>query len=239
NVQGAFLPAYFPYYPRAGVELVFDGLEYSPMSKNTVSEFNVKINGIQKYYSNLEETDKNVFSGESNGLTIVSGMYDVFESDGLRLVYPYLKSDEFTKERIEDFIQQNKETAAINGNVKNIIFIPSYSNSTYTSYIDYSDYIVTTQILGFTERYEAQLTPSYKEDLKSVYQMYISAPELFSAMLEGAEGMTGPTIEVYIADYVDYIGEEKALANIEQYLNDNSDTRTYEEFFADEMGGTD
>lgn len=239
NVQGSFLPAYFPYYPRAGFEPVFDGQSYSAMSKNTVSKFNVKINGIQNYYSNLDETAKNVFSGKSNGLTIVSGMYDEFESDGLRLVYPYLKNDEFTNEMIEDFIEQNKDTVAINGNVETIIFIPSYSNSTYTSYIDYSDHIVTTQILGFTERYKAQLTPSYKEDLKSVYHMYISAPELFADMLEGAKGMTEPTIEVYIADYVDYIGEEEALANIEQYLNDDSDTRTYQEFFADEMGGTD
>lgn len=241
NVQGIFLPAYFPYYPHAGFESIYDTghQSYNRLSNDKMCNYTVKINGPQKYYCNLDETEKNTFSGNTNGLTILAGMYEETEIDGVTLIYPYLKPREYTAESMAEFIHENKGTPAFNDDVKKVMIIPSVDASTYTSYVAYSDYIITLQILGFSDRFREQQIPSYKEDLKSVYQMYISAPELFAETLEGAKTLTEPTIEVYIADYVDYIGEEEALANIEQYLNDDSDTRTYQEFFADELGGTD
>lgn len=52
--------------------------------------FKVKVNSNQTVYCGLEQTGKNEFEGKTTGLTLVSGLYDCYEKDGVRMVYPYL-----------------------------------------------------------------------------------------------------------------------------------------------------
>lgn len=249
NVQGTYLPAHFAYYPRAGFEPVYDKSHQS-YARITIKEpvdFNVSIHGIGKYYCNLEQTDKNTYSGVTNGLTVFSGLYDELEVDGVTVVYPYLNRYEYNENAIIDAIESHKGTDALKDNIKKMMVVADVENgSAYTNFAEYSDYITLKQIIGYDHHYERQLIQPGKAGLKTSYEDYLYRPDVFNMFISDEYGNritqppekdNGATFRnYYMLKYIEELGEEEALARIEQYLNDDSDTRTYQQFFEDEMG---
>lgn len=149
NLQGIFLPAFFPYMPHAGWHKVYDDRMYNYFYFDESTKINVHVNTLQNVYSNLEETERNTFSGSSNGVTLVSGFYDVVESDGIRVVRPYMNPNE-SDGIVLNVIQHCKNNEDFEG-ARTIIIMPSMNfTETGTStnrFAKFNDHILSTQSL--------------------------------------------------------------------------------------------
>jgi hypothetical protein len=95
NGQGAFLPGYFPYYPRAGfVNLANDdNSDIRPVFSEYPSTFTITVSGKRQFYSNIDTRGENTFSGKTDGATLYSGFLNEARDDELRIVYPYLTDE--------------------------------------------------------------------------------------------------------------------------------------------------
>lgn len=237
NVQGISLPGYFPYLPHAGFSPVYDrqmqGFNRFYFDEGTI--FNIKVNGLGRVYSNLQETDKNTFSGSAESVTLLRGLYAEYESHGIRIVYPFLETNT-GYDNIDTLIEEYKGTECLGDNIKTIL-IEANTNltSAYNEYVAYSDYIVCSQLLGLDEAYDFQVSAPGKYNLSNTYNYYINSGEAGLADIKMlAEGMPDSTFAKLLS-YLDYYGEEEGSKRIEAFLNDNGDTRTDKQFFADEQ----
>lgn len=93
NDQAVMLPAFFPWYPRAGVNPVMltdwqtSGAQLLSQPAQTAS-YRVAYSGPQPSFSNLP-TDKNEgFSGTADGMTLMAGTMASVSVDGTTVVYP-------------------------------------------------------------------------------------------------------------------------------------------------------
>ncbi len=93
NGQGAALPGTFAYYPRAGYVVCADDNGYEYLMLDEPTQFNVKIKNRKKFFTNLDRTGKNTFSGKTAGLTIVGGFYKEDKIGDTNLVYTYVGWD--------------------------------------------------------------------------------------------------------------------------------------------------
>ena len=73
NGQGASLPGTFAYYPRAGYVTCYGDNGYETLTLDEPTQFDVKIKNSKKFFTNLDRTGKNTFSGKTTGLTVVGG----------------------------------------------------------------------------------------------------------------------------------------------------------------------
>ncbi|MDE6627554.1 MAG: hypothetical protein K2K56_14460 [Lachnospiraceae bacterium] len=86
--NGIYLPGNFPFYPIAGKLPVYEqGLCELPSQE---SHFHVNIDCDKEVYSNLEMVSENVWEGESNNFTLVSGFWKEKEIQGIDMIYPYV-----------------------------------------------------------------------------------------------------------------------------------------------------
>ncbi|HBV44647.1 MAG TPA: hypothetical protein DEF14_09695, partial [Ruminococcaceae bacterium] len=70
NLQGLFLPGYFPYYPHSGSLPVYN-MEMGEIYRFVLDKpthFRVKVDSSQTVYSGLEQTGKNEFEGSTTGV---------------------------------------------------------------------------------------------------------------------------------------------------------------------------
>ncbi len=104
------LPGWFPYYPHAGKSELYDLLcfGFNRLVSDTDAEFELEIKSKQKIYCNLDGAET-YYSGKTNGVTIIGGFYDSVNVDGSEVIYPYLSSEEFSKERITNEISSYKK----------------------------------------------------------------------------------------------------------------------------------
>ncbi len=145
NVQGTFLPASFPYLPHAGWHEVYDGWSHDIFYFNDSTDINMKVNSLQKIYCNLEETGRNTFSGKSNGVSLISGFYEEFESDGIRVVRPYMDLEE-PDDTILKMIKHNKDSGLFKDG-ETVLIIPDVNLSSGDCYAEFDDHILTSQAL--------------------------------------------------------------------------------------------
>ena len=93
NGQGASLPGTFAYYPRAGYVTCYGDTGYETLTLDEPTQFDVKIKNRKKFFTNLNRTGKNTFSGKTTGLTIVGGFYKEDKIGDTNLVYTYVDMD--------------------------------------------------------------------------------------------------------------------------------------------------
>ena len=93
NGQGAALPGTFAYYPRAGYVVCADDNGYEYLTLDEPTQFDVKIKNRKKFFTNLDRTGKNTFSGKTTGLTIVGGFYKEDKIGDTNLVYTSVDRD--------------------------------------------------------------------------------------------------------------------------------------------------
>lgn len=245
NIQGAFLPGYFPYYPHSGFKPVYDidshGINQFVLNKPTT--FNLKISSNQKIYCNLENVNKNEYCGATTGLTIVSGMYDDANINGLKIIYPYLDAS-ITLDNLKSFYNSYFDSNALPNNIKTVFVVPDVNNiSPYTAYCQFSDSLDTISILYLDVSYEAQNIESYKRALYSAYQKYISDPESIRNFINerkkffkeqfpetDLEEIYTPVAEDYLIEYLDNYGEKQGLDKLSEYFQDENDKRHWKEF---------
>lgn len=93
NDQAVMLPAFFPWYPRAGVNPVMltnrttSGAQLLAQPAQSAS-YTVTYSGPQPSFSNLPKEGDAVFSGTADGMTLMAGTMASVSVDGATVVYP-------------------------------------------------------------------------------------------------------------------------------------------------------
>lgn len=130
NSQGSCLPSGFAYYPINGFRYVYDtatacqGRVGTKLSEPVKMRVEVKCRN--KMFCNLDKTDKNLFEGISDGLTLVSGFYKEMIVDDTRLIYQCYNNEELV-ENVDNYEELLKGYLNDNPNFKGktIIVIPN------------------------------------------------------------------------------------------------------------------
>ncbi len=236
NAQGIFLPGYFAYLPQSGLRPLYDkanlGFYRCEYNENTV--FNIKINSLQKVYSNLEETGRNTFSGTGYPSFFMGAYAEYTTKQGIRVIYPYMDPS-INGNTIEEDTAPFYGSKCLPSGVKTIFIEPDTGAlSAYNIYFQDADQLITTEISMLEENYGNQTADPYKNEIASLYERYLE-PENRNDFLMLAEALKGTGFE-YFVDILNKYGEEEGLERIKTYLEDESDTRTSYEFFSDELG---
>ena len=235
NLQGLFLPGYFPYYPHSGSLPVYNmgQREIYRFMLDEPTHFKVKVNSSQTVYSGLEQTGKNEFEGKTTGVTLVSGLYDCYEKDGVKMVYPYLHFYCGQEKQRAKFFDKYRSTETLPDNIKTVIIIPSIESSGgYTGYCQFDNYLVSKEILQIDEDYKNQSIEPWKFDLYQNYMSYTKGNESARKFMREIGSEEGYSTYDFI-QYINRVGEEEALKRMSKYLNDHNDRRTASEFYAD------
>lgn len=235
NLQGLFLPGYFPYYPHSGSLPVYNmgQREIYRFMLDEPTHFKVKVNSSQTVYSGLEQTGKNEFEGSTTGVTLVSGLYDCYEKDGVKMVYPYLHFYCGQEKQRAKFFDKYRSTETLPDNIKTVIIIPSIESSGgYTGYCQFDNYLVSKEILQIDEDYKNQSIEPWKFDVYQNYMNYANGNESTREFMRENGSEEGYSTYDFI-QYINRVGEEEALKRMSKYLNDHNDRRTASEFYAD------
>lgn len=235
NIQGLFLPGYFPYYPHSGSLPVYNmgQREIYRFMLDEPTHFKVKVNSSQTVYSGLEQTGKNEFEGSTTGVTLVSGLYDCYEKDGVKMVYPYLHFYCGQEKQRAKFFDKYRSTETLPDNIKTVIIIPSIESSGgYTGYCQFDNYLVSKEILQIDEDYKNQSIEPWKFDVYQNYMNYANGNESTREFMRENGSEEGYSTYDFI-QYINRVGEEEALKRMSKYLNDHNDRRTVSEFYAD------
>lgn len=235
NLQGLFLPGYFPYYPHSSSLPVYNmGMgEIYRFVLDEPTHFRVKVDSNQTVYSGLEQTGKNEFEGSTTGVTLVSGLYDCYEKDGVKMVYPYLHFYCGQEKQRAKFFDKYRSTETLPDNIKTVIIIPSIESSGgYTGYCQFDNYLVSKEILQIDEDYKNQSIEPWKFDVYQNYMNYANGNESTREFMRENGSEEGYSTYDFI-QYINRVGEEEALKRMSKYLNDHNDRRTVSEFYAD------
>lgn len=146
NSQGTYLPAGFAYYPINGFHYMFNiqSQGYFRTLFDNPIPIHLNVDTNKTVFSNLGRIEGNIFSGFSDGLTIVSGFYKETEIDGCKLIYKYIDADcnyndEQVNNEIVNIIKANRDK--LRGKV--IIQAPLLTtNTAYESYFEAYDHIM-------------------------------------------------------------------------------------------------
>ena len=240
NSQGISLPGWFAYYPYPGYVKMYNyEQEYFERNlfKNDI-EFVVNIDTPKRVFCNLEEISTNCFSGKTNGVTLVSGFYDVFYYNGIELIYPALAQNEYSEQIIKTCLKECQEKGIFNNSHKKIIVIPNTNlSSVYERYCGFSDHATIIQLLGLPMVYEMQKVPSYKSSLYLAYTIYKEDNEYFESIvnmkkevdLDSSENDIYILLDDILLEDFQYENAEK----IEQYLSNDNDLRDEYNFLYD------
>lgn len=244
NVQGLFLPGYFPYLPQSGFRTVYSYYEQDTarLLYDEDAQFHIKIHTPGKVYSNLKETERNTFSGKGKP-TFLCGLYDEYITEnGIRVIYQYMDKVMFnTIENIESETERLFGMPCLDENTRTIFIIPDTNLlSPYLKYADLGDYILCNQITSLETLYSLQTEPENKSAAKRLYENYTSLAgeqerNQYIAFLADAQNLDGK-VSVCFSEFITKYGEEEGLERVKTYLEDESDTRTSYEFFSDELG---
>ena len=158
NKNACFLPQMFAYYPVPGHRTLYTDDQGYYLSSCGISEYDVRVDGV-KAVTNLSGGDDH-FTGKTDGLTIVSGIFDMVD-DGRKkaIIYPmqsssidaveYLESKDIKYEidKIEDFLGID---ISIGINDKTVFVIPGSLafNSLLGNYYEYNDAIYINGYIG-------------------------------------------------------------------------------------------
>ena len=92
NRNEMYLPGWFPYYPIAGWQKIYDTDKnmYVDNQLKEPADFRIQIKTSKTVYSDLEEVAENRFCGKSEGPTLLMGFVKETElENGVRYIYPY------------------------------------------------------------------------------------------------------------------------------------------------------
>lgn len=232
NAQGVMLPGWFAYYPYAGYHSLTTnrGVSMKTLTLEKPVLFQVQADMDKPIYSNLKQTGTNTFEGVTDGVTLVSGFFDVFEKDGFRIVYPYL-SYLHNQEELEKTIDINRANGILNERVKTIFITGSASVN--------SDHILSYTCGDLTELVnQFQLTGDqvYAGQIVMYYQGN------YEGLLKRGEdqirrGFTDNPFAIMIGLLEQTRDPDALITAMEKYSSDTKDERTFKEFAEDWLKG--
>ena len=232
NGQGAALPGTFAYYPRAGYVTCYGDTGYETLTLDEPTQFNVKIKNRKKFFTNLNRTGKNTFSGKTTGLTIVGGFYKEDKIGDTNLVYTYVDMDVNEIKKVFSNLMQTYDRSF------NTIMVAELREGKYLR--DYGDTLVFTgmSLTGIEMDYFLSQIPESREDFGLQAYVFEYMRDTFASYAAGDKSIGMNTRYVRVEAAADKYGDEYCRKAIDKYLYDESDTRTPDEFIDDLNRGT-
>lgn len=125
NYQASLLPGYFPWYPKEGKKQCYVTMSdssismygYNPYNKESHALYRVRVYTRYPIVTNLQDIDKNVYQGYSDGLTILGGFVDKIDHPIISNYYP-LYFGRYIEE--EDIISYENEYKDIDNQMNNL-----------------------------------------------------------------------------------------------------------------------
>lgn len=232
NGQGAALPGTFAYYPRAGYVVCADDNGYEYLTLDEPTQFDVKIKNRKKFFTNLDRTGKNTFSGKTTGLTIVGGFYKEDKIGDTNLVYTSVDRDVNEIKKVFSNLMQTYDRSF------NTIMVAELREG--KSMRDYGDTLVFTgvSLKGIEMDYFLSQVPESRGDFGLQAYVFEYMRGTFEEYAEGDKSLGMNTRYVRVEAAADKYGDEYCRKAIDKYLYDESDTRTPDEFIDDLNRGT-
>ena len=232
NGQGASLPGTFAYYPRAGYVTCYGDTGYETLTLDEPTQFDVKIKNRKKFFTNLNRTGKNTFSGKTTGLTIVGGFYKEDKIGDTNLVYTYVDMDVNEIKKVFSNLMQTYDRSF------NTVMVTQLYDG--VSMRDYGDTLVFTgvSLKGIEMDYFLSQVPESREDFGLQAYIFEYMRGTFEEYAEGDKSIGRNTRYVRVEAAADKYGDEYCRKAIDKYLYDESDTRTPDEFIDDLNRGT-
>ena len=232
NGQGAALPGTHAYYPRAGYVVCADEGGYRNLTLDEPTQFNVKIKNRKKFFTNLNRTGKNTFSGKTTGLTIVGGFYKEDKIGDTNLVYTYVDMDVNEIKKVFSNLMQTYDRSF------NTVMVTQLYDG--VSMRDYGDTLVFTgvSLKGIEMDYFLSQVPESRGDFGLQAYVFEYMRGTFEEYAEGDKSIGMNTRYVRVEAAADKYGDEYCRKAIDKYLYDESDTRTPDEFIDDLSRGT-
>ena len=232
NGQGASLPGTFAYYPRAGYVVCADECGYAHLALDEPTQFDVKIKNRKKFFTNLDRTGKNTFSGETTGLTVVGGFYKEDKIGETNLVYTYIGRDTQNVKKVFSNLMQTYDRSF------NTIMVAELREGKHLR--DYGDTLVFTglSLTGIEMDYFLSQVPEIRADFGLQAYVFEYMRDTFASYAAGDKSIGENTRYVRIEDAASKYGDEYCREAIDKYLYDESDTRTPDEFIDDLSRGT-
>ncbi|HHU06906.1 MAG TPA: hypothetical protein GXZ59_01000 [Clostridiaceae bacterium] len=188
NDQGIYLPASFSYYPRPGMNAIFD-LEkggFKPLISLQDIDFNLEIRYKDKVYTNLPETAENSFSGSARGVSIFAGMYEEELIDDVRVIYPYLDIGRLPEKDYLINIKPLLNSEPMFVETKLVIYIPSMNHpSPYERYIVLPDHLMLRSGLEMDYGLESWRILSGKHNFLTTLMILEDNPESIQYRYDG------------------------------------------------------
>ena len=232
NAQGMMLPGWFAYYPYAGYQALTTnrGVSMRTMTLENPVPFRVMVEMDKPVYSNLKQTGDNTFEGVTDGVTLVSGFFDVLEKDGYRVIYPYLDYLNET-EKLEQTIEINRANGILNEKVKTVFILGNASVN--------SDHILSLADGDLTElvrKFQLTSDQNYANQIVTYYRSNYEG--LLSRGNEQIRrGSTDDPFAIMVGLLEQTQDPEVLIAELEKYSKDVKDERTFKEFAEDWMKG--
>ena len=232
NGQGAALPGTFAYYPRAGYVVCADADGYEHLTLDEPTQFDVKIKNRKKFFTNLDRTGKNMFSGKTTGLTIVGGFYKEDKIGDTNLVYTSVGRDVNEIKKVFSNLMQTYDRSF------NTIMVAELREGKYLR--DYGDTLVFTgmSLTGIEMDYFLSQIPESREDFGLQAYVFEYMRDTFASYAAGDKSIGMNTRYVRIEEAASKYGDEYCREAIDKYLYDEGDTRTPDEFIDDLSRGT-
>lgn len=235
HYQGMSLFGNFPFFPQSGYMSVYDTERQGFYSNllETPTEFYVTVDHPNTVYSNLDRIDRNAFHGISDSCVLMSGFLDEKNIDGVDVVYPYLDAEQFSEEGLISDVRSFLSSKQDDNVVKKIFIRPAVNTGPYAQCNYCSDgTIVCRQIRSLSMTYPKCLVANKKQSLFILYNTYVNYHSDFDNRLiyeKDVYSDDNPGLAMMLQNAIDAASEDEVLKKIEEYLNDDSDTRDYEE----------
>ena len=232
NGQGASLPGTFAYYPRAGYVTCYGDTGYETLTLDEPTQFDVKIKNRKKFFTNLNRTGKNTFSGKTTGLTIVGGFYKEDKIGDTNLVYTSVGRDVNEIKKVFSNLMQTYDRSF------NTVMVTQLYDG--VSMRDYGDTLVFTgvSLKGIEMDYFLSQIPESRGDFGLQAYVFEYMRDTFASYAAGDKSIGMNTRYVRVEAAADKYGDEYCKKAIDKYLYDESDTRTPDEFIDDLNRGT-
>lgn len=202
NGQGAALPGTFAYYPRAGYVVCADDNGYEYLMLDEPTQFNVKIKNRKKFFTNLDRTGKNMFSGKTTGLTIVGGFYKEDKIGDTNLVYTYVGWDISKIKKAFSNLMQTYDRSF------NTIMVAEVFDGKYLR--DYGDTLVFTgmSLTGIEMDYFLSQIPESRGDFGLQAYVFEYMRDTFASYAAGDKSIGMNTRYVRVEAAADKYGDE-------------------------------
>lgn len=229
NIQGTILPGFLPFYPMAGYQEVYD-LNYQSFVPNHSDKninFNVNVSSMKQFYSNLNESEKNHFSGNAESLSLVSGLYKSILVNDIKIIYPYLDIKEMNKNSIENYINKFKASNIDNNKIKTIIILPSLNQGKFETVYSNNNYMISRWIVDIQNDYIESLINKDKLELYYCIDAFENDNESYQ------ETKKYFCFTALFEENLKEHDKNEFYEKCNHYLFDSNDKRTIEEFLED------